>query len=59
MYTYTSQLATTTQLANDVGGDVVLTVVIVIGIIAGIFALMLGAGFLFRKIQRYVTGKKF
>jgi len=58
-YVYTSQISTTTRLAQDVGGDLVTTVVVVIGIIAGLFVLMVGAGFIFRKTKKYVTGSKF
>jgi len=59
MYQYESQIATTTQIAQDIGGDALTTVSVVIGIVLGIAVFMVGVAFAWRKIRRYVTGNKF
>jgi len=59
MYTYTSQISTTTQVARDIGGDVLLTLIVVVGIVLGIATLSVGVAFAWRKLQRYAIGRKF
>lgn len=59
MYEYSSQIATTTQVAQDIGGDVLTTVAVVIGIVLGTAVFMVGVAFAWRKLQKYVTGRKF
>lgn len=55
-YEYHSQIATTTQVVKDVGGDILLTVVVVIGIVAGIFVLIVGVKWGFKKLRKAMNG---
>jgi len=59
MYTYTSQIGTTTRIAQDVGGDLLTAVVIGIGIVMGIAVLLVTVGFVWRKLKKYAVGKGF
>lgn len=59
MYTYVSQISTTSQVARDVGNDVLLTLIVVVGIVLGIAALSVGVAFAWRKLQKYAIGRKF
>jgi len=59
MYEYTSQISTTTQVVQDVGADVLLTLIVVVGIVLGIAALSVGVAFAWRKLQKYAIGRKF
>lgn len=55
-YTYTSQIGTTTRVITDVAGDVLLTVIVVIGIVAGLWVLIVGVKWAFKKIRKGMGG---
>jgi len=59
MYEYVSQIGTTTQIAQDVGNDAVLTLVVVAGIVLAIALLSVGIAFVWRKVTKYALGRKF
>jgi diacylglycerol kinase len=58
MYSYTSQISTTTQFAQDLGSDAVLTFTIVAGIVLAIGMLSIGVAFAWRQVQKRALGKK-
>jgi len=59
VYSYTSQIATTTQVAKDITGDAALTLAIVVGLVLALAIMLAGVGFGWRKLTRYVIGRKF
>lgn len=59
MYEYTSQIATTTQVVQDIAADVTTTVIVTVGLVLAVAVLLVGIGFGWRKLQKYVTGKRF
>jgi len=59
MIEYTSQVATTTALLQQIGGDLLTTVGIAIGIVLGIAVFIVGVGFGWRKLKQKAVGKGF
>jgi len=55
-YEYDSQIGTTTEVLRDVAGDVLLTVVVIIGIVAGLWVLIVGVKWGFKKIRKGMNG---
>lgn len=56
---YESQLATTTALAQEIGADVLGTIVVVIGIVVGIVVFIMGVGYTIRKLKSKTGMKAF
>jgi len=59
MYQYESQISTTTQVVQDVGADVLLTIIVVVGIVLGIAVLSVGVAYGWKKLRKYAIGNKF
>jgi len=55
-YTYTSQVASTSRIATDVSSDIVVTIMVVLGFVAGIWVLVVGVTYAFRKIKKAMRG---
>jgi len=55
-YQYTSRVASTSEIASDVAGDIVLTILVVLGFVAGIWVLIVGVTYAFRKIKKAMRG---
>jgi len=59
MYSYTSQISTTTQVVQDITSDGLLTLIVVVGLVLAVAMLSVGVAFGWRKLTRYALGRKF
>jgi len=57
-YSYTSQIATTTQIARDLTSDALLTFVVVAGLVLAVGLLSIGVAFVWKQIQKRALGRK-
>jgi len=55
-YAYTSRVSSTSVIATNVAGDIVLTIMVVLGFVAGIWVLVVGVTYAFRKIKKAMRG---
>jgi len=57
MFEYTSHIATTTEVLTAVSSDIVTTIAVVIGLVAGVAVLILGIRWGFRRLRGGMNGR--